>query len=134
MKTIYILTFLFTGIITLYAQENKTVETQDDIKAIKETKAFETKMMQKSIDKKTENKTPKLASEQGLEQKKQQSIPKSNNSSGKLLPNTASLEEILASIPNREILQKSNPRQIKAVKGLSNSATLEEIKQTIPKN
>lgn len=101
MKTLYIATLLFAGITTLYAQENKSTEQQDQIQAIKNAKLFETKMMQKSNNKKTETKNYQLASEQGLEIKKYQSTSKPDKNNGKLLANIATLDEILASNPNR---------------------------------
>lgn len=136
MKTLYITTFLLAGIVSLHAQENKTTEKQDDIKAIKESKAFEQKMMKQTQEKKAAPQTSQLASEQGLEQKNKATTPqsKSNSSSGKLLPNTASFEEVLASIPNRKVVRNANPKPTNSVKGLPNTATLEEIKKTIPKN
>lgn len=136
MKTLYITTFLLAGIVSLHAQENKTVEKQDDIKSIKDSKAFEQKMMKQAQEKKSETQTYKLASEQGLEQKNKTvaTEPKSSNPSGKLLPNTASFEEILASIPNRKVVRNTSAKPTNAVKGLPNTATLEEIKKTIPKN
>jgi len=135
MKTLYITIFLLAGVISLQAQENKTAEKQDDIKAITDSKAFEAKMMKQASDKKEEAKTSKLASEQGMEQKKQSSVqPKSSVNSGKLLANTASFEEVLASIPNRNVVRNASPKPNSSVKGLPNTATLEEIKKTIPKN
>lgn len=136
MKTLYITTFLLAGIISLHAQENKTVEKQDDIKAIKDSKAFEMKMMKQKDESKTETKTSKLASEQGMDQKKQNpgTQPKAAANSGKLLSNTASFEELLASIPNRKAVRNTTSKLINNVKGLPSTATLEEIKQTIPKN
>ena len=82
-----------------------------------------------------ETETSQLASEQGLEIKKQNSMqPKTNANSGKLIPNTSSFEEILASIPNRKVNRNANPKPTNSVKGLPNTAKLAEIKKTIPKN
>lgn len=82
-----------------------------------------------------ENKTYQLASEQGLEIEEQNSVqPKSTPNVGKLIPNSASFEEILASIPNRKVNRNTNPKPVNSVKGLPNIATFEEIKKTIPKN
>lgn len=136
MKTLYITTFLLAGIFSLHAQESKTIEQQDDIKSIKDAKAFEAKMMKQKDERKQEINTSQLASEQSMEQKKQSSSPqpKASGNSGKLLPNTASFEEILASIPNRKVVRNASPKPTNAVKGLPNTATLEEIKKTIPKN
>lgn len=136
MKTLYITIFLLAGIVSLQAQENKTAEKQDNIQHIKDSKAFEQKMIKQQSEKKTEQKTSQLASEQGLEQKNKTSSPqpKSSGSSGKLIPNTASLEEILATIPNRKVVRNTAPTSTNSVKGIPSTATLEEIKKTIPKN
>jgi len=136
MKTLYITTFLLAGIVSLHAQENKTVEQQDNMQHIKDSKAFEQKLMKQAQEKKSETQTSKLASEQGFERKNKTVTPepKSSSPSGKLLPNTASFEEILTSIPNRKVVRNTSPKPTNAVKGLPNTATLEEIKKTIPKN
>ncbi len=135
MKTLYITIFLLAGIVSIQAQENKTAEKQDDIKAIKDAKAFETQMMKKQDSKKQETQTSQLASEQGLATAKQNSAqPKSNANSGKLIPNTASFDEVLASIPNRKVNRNANPKPASNAKSLPNTATLEQIKKTIPKN
>ncbi|WP_379965699.1 hypothetical protein [Epilithonimonas sp. UC225_85] len=136
MKTLYITTFLLAGIVSLHAQENKSVEKQDDIKAIREAKAIEMKMLKQSSEKKAETKVSLLASEQGLEVKKQSSTPqkKANGTSGKLIANTASFDEVLTTIPNRKVTRTTNNKQNNSVKGLPSTATLEEIKQTIPTN
>lgn len=82
-----------------------------------------------------EKETSQLASEQGLETTRQNSVqPKTSANFGKLIPNTASVEEILASIPNRKVNRNANPKPANNVKGLPNTATLAEIKKTIPKN
>lgn len=82
-----------------------------------------------------EKETSQLASEQGLEIKKQNSVqPKTSSNSGKLIPNTASFEEILVSIPNRKVNRNANAKPANNVKGLPNTATLAEIKKTIPKD
>lgn len=136
MKTLYITTFLLAGIISIQAQENKSVEQQDNIQHIKDSKAFEQKMMKQQSEKKAESKTAQLASEQGLEQKNKIAAPqaKSSGSSGKLIPNNATLEEILASIPNRKVVRNTDSKPTNVVKGLPSTATLEEIKKTIPKD
>lgn len=136
MKTLYITIFLFAGIASLKAQENKTAEQQDNIQHIKDSKAFEQKMMQQQSGKKAEPKTSQLASEQGLEQKNKTAgtQQKPSGSSGKLISNTASLEEILATIPNRKVTRNTVTKQTNSVKGIPNTATLEEIKKSIPKN
>ncbi|MGK6342448.1 hypothetical protein ACMGDK_09425 [Chryseobacterium sp. DT-3] len=141
MKSLYIITFLALSI-SVYAQENKkTPESEDQaqvVKQLREREAQLTKASQENAPKKQNVTT--LASEQGLELKKQDTkaqASNSNNTSGKLLPNTATLAEIKASIPNRQTSRTStaNSRNTnRNVVGLPNTATLEEIKKTIPKN
>jgi hypothetical protein len=77
-----------------------------------------------------------LASDQGLEVKKQDQKPKTSvNNSGKQLSNTATFDEVLATIPNRQSRKPNNSRIINTnVTGLPNTASLQEIKKTIPKN
>lgn len=137
MKSLYIIPFLLLSV-TFYSQEKKHAETQDQEKVLKEAKAFEQKMQKESeITSAKKDKQTALASEQGLEVKMQEEkIPSQSNIQGKLLPNTASFEEILASIPNRQNTRKANVpiNQSVKVQGLPNTATLEEIKKTIPKN
>lgn len=137
MKTLYI-TALLTLSISIYAQENKKVSpTQEDMAMdIKQSKDFEAKMMKEAKERAEKKTTPTpLVSDQGLEVKKQESKPTvaAPNNTGKLLPNTASLQEILATIPNRQSKQANNSRNTNNVVGLPNTATLEEIKKTIPK-
>lgn len=78
-----------------------------------------------------------LPSDHGLTVKKQEAKTKAAaDNSGKLLPNTASLEDLKKTIPNRQAYRNTiNSRNTKTtVTGLPNTATLEEIKKTIPKN
>lgn len=141
MKSLYIIAFLALSM-SIYAQENKkSMEREDqaqEVKQLREREAQLTKSSQENAPKKQSATT--LASEQGLEVKKQETKPQasqSNSQSGKLLPNTASLAEIKASIPNRQASHNStvNSRNTNSnVVGLPNTATLEEIKKTIPKN
>ncbi|MCU7617636.1 hypothetical protein NZ698_10545 [Chryseobacterium sp. PBS4-4] len=133
MKTLYIIPLLLLSV-TFYAQEKKSAELQDQEQILKDAKKFE-----KEIQKQTEAKSPKkenvLASEQGQEIKKEAQTVQKENSQGKLLPNTASFEEVLASIPNRKNSRKAIVSSSSTkVQGLPNTATLEEIKKTIPKN
>lgn len=51
MKTLYITIFLLAGVVSLQAQENKTVEQQDNIQHIKDSKVFEQKMMKQQSEK-----------------------------------------------------------------------------------
>lgn len=141
MKSLYIISFLALSI-SIYAQENKKAQESEDqalvVKQLREREAQTAKASQENAPKKQAPTT--LASEQGLEVKKQDTkaqVSNSNNTSGKLLPNTATLAEIKASIPNRQASRTStaNSRNTNSnVVGLPNTATLEEIKKTIPKN
>lgn len=137
MKSLYIIAFLILGI-SVYAQENKQVPEAEDqaqvVKQLREREARLAKTMQENAPEKQTSVT--LASEQGLEVKKEAKAQpsNSNNNSGKLLPNTATLAEIKASIPNRQASNTASKNINQSVQGLPNTATLEEIKRTIPKN
>ncbi|MGC5746428.1 hypothetical protein [Chryseobacterium sp. NFX27] len=141
MKSLYIIVFLALGV-SIYAQENKKAPESEDqaqvVKQLREREAQLAKASQENAPKKQNVTT--LASEQGLEVKKQDvkaQSSNSNNTSGQLLPNTATLDEMKASIPNRQGSRTStaNSRNTnRNVVGLPNTATLEEIKKTIPKN
>lgn len=141
MKSLYIITFLALSI-NMYAQENKKAPQPEDqtqvVKQLREHEAQSVKVAQENAPRKQA--ATALASDQGLEVKKQDTkapASDSNNNSGKLLPNTASIAEIKASIPNRQASRSTtaNSRNTNSnVLGLPNTATLEEIKKTIPKN
>lgn len=138
MKSLYTIAFLALSM-SVYAQENKKAQESEDqaqvVKQLREREAQQAKDLQENTPKKQAVTT--LASEQGLEVKKQETKAQnssSNNSSGKLLPNTATLAEIKASIPNRQVSRTSTGKTNSNVVGLPNTATLEEIKKTIPKN
>lgn len=135
MKSLYIISFLALSI-NIYAQQDKISEIQE-APYYKESKELEAKMM-KEAQEKALQKPPAitLTSEQGLEVKKQPPKQETTNNSGKLLPNTASLEEILAAIPGRQTRKVIIPRNTNNIKGLVSSPnlTLEDIKKTIPKN
>ncbi|GAB0154920.1 hypothetical protein CHRYSEOSP005_01800 [Chryseobacterium sp. Alg-005] len=142
MKSLYIIPFLALSI-SMYAQERTTSEQiEDQEQIVKQAKERQLQLL-KSLE---ENAPPKqapntLVSEQGLkantqESKSQPSISTSNTS-GKLLPSTASFEEMLSTIPNRQKTRKVSADSRNTnnnVAGLPNTATLEEIKRTIPKN
>ncbi|RKS96472.1 hypothetical protein [Chryseobacterium defluvii] len=136
MKSLYTIAFLTLSII-IHAQERTTELQEDQALIVKQAKEHQAQLM-KSIQETTpKQQTTQLVSEQGLEVKKQQEAKTqpSNNNSGKLLPNTATLEEVLATIPNRQKSRKTDSRNTNNhVQGLPNTATLEEIKKTIPKN
>lgn len=134
MKSLYIIAFLAFSLNIYAQQDKKSVETQQ-VENYKESKAFEAKMMKEAQENANQKARTGLASEQGLEVKEKQKTRPTENNSGKLLPNTASMEEILATIPGRaskkgNISKSSNDN----IPKLPNTATLEEIKKTIPKN
>lgn len=138
MKSLYIIALLALSV-NIYAQESKKAsELKDQAQVVKELKERDAQMLKSNQENAQKKQTPTvtLASDQGLEVKKQEAKTQtSNNNSGKLLPNTASLEEILATVPNRQARKANNSRNTNQnVQGLSNTATLEEIKKTIPKN
>ncbi|TZF95983.1 hypothetical protein FW781_11130 [Chryseobacterium panacisoli] len=138
MKIAYIIPLLFLSSI-IYAQENKKAAPveEDQALVVKQAQEQQAKLMQEAKEnneKKTVNSG--LVSDHGLEVKKQDSKPKATaDNSGKLLPNTASLEDLKKTIPNRQAYHNINSRNTKmTVTGLPNTATLEEIRKTIPKN
>lgn len=135
MKSLYIIA-LFTLSINAYAQDSKQKTELQEAVYLKESKEFEAKMMKEAEARSAEKRSTTLASEQGLEVKNKSSQTQSEvNNSGKLLPNTASLQEVLASIPGRQPRRNSVTSNVKPnVAGIPNTATLEEIKKTIPKN
>ncbi|MCY0976004.1 hypothetical protein PGH12_13045 [Chryseobacterium wangxinyae] len=136
MKSLYIIPFLLLSV-AFYAQEKKTPELQDQEQVLRDAKAFEQKMQKPNNAYSVKKEKPNvLASEENLKIS-EQSVKTENQSidKGKLLPNTANLDEVLASIPNRKNSRKANisPNNTK-IQGLPNTATLEEIKKTIPKD
>lgn len=136
MKSLYIIPFLLLSV-TFFAQEKTTAEPQDQEKVLKDAKAFQQKMQKESeLTSAKKEKQTTLASEQGLEVKKQsEKVQNQSTNQGKLLPNTSSLEEIKASIPGRQNSGKAKVSSNNTkVQGLPNTATLAEIKKTIPKN
>ncbi|MFY1048228.1 hypothetical protein [Chryseobacterium sp. GP-SGM7] len=134
MKSLYIIAFLASSLNIYAQQDKKSVDTQQ-VENYKESKEFEAKIIKEAQE--NANKKPRtgLVSEQGLEVKEKQKAQPSENNSGKLLPNTASMEEILAAIPAREPKKSNVSRSSNDnIPRLPNTATLEEIKKTIPKN
>ncbi|WP_114819718.1 hypothetical protein [Chryseobacterium sp. KLBC 52] len=138
MKIAYIIPLLFLSTM-IYAQENKKAAPveEDQTLVVKQAQEQQAKLMQEakeSTEKTTVN--TGLPSDHGLAVKKQESKSKAADNSGKLLPNTASLEDLKKTIPNRQANHTTiNSRNTKMnVTGLPNTATLEEIKKTIPKN
>lgn len=136
MKTAYIIALLLFGTI-IYAQKHQQLSAvEDQTLPLQQIKEHEAKLMQDAKEN-TEKQTAHtgLTSDQGLEVKKQEQKPKASNNSGTLLPNTATLDEIKRTIPNRQAYHNTiHSRNTKAITGLPNTATLEEIKKTIPKN
>lgn len=138
MKIVYIIPLLFLSTI-VYAQESKkAAPAEDQTLAVKQIKEQEAKIL-KETQENTEKKMTQtgFVSDHGLEVKQQTSKPKAtSNSSGQLLPNTASLEDIKKTIPNRQANHsiRNSRNTNNTVIGLPNTATLEEIKKTIPKN
>lgn len=139
MKLLYTISFLAISI-SIYAQENKKApELEDQSQVVKQQREHEAQLAKVSQEnaQKKQAATTTLASDQGPEVKKQDHktvASGSNNNSGKLLPNTATIAEIKASIPNRQASLSISKNTNKSVQGLPNTATLEEIKKTIPKN
>lgn len=136
MKSLYITALLLLSV-SIYAQESKTSETQDQAQVLKNAKEQEAQLLkdtQQNMNKKPAQSG--LASDQGLEVKKQDQKPKTPvNNSGKQLSNTATFDEVLATIPNRQSRKPNNSRSTNTnVTGLPNTASLQEIKKTIPKN
>lgn len=137
MKSLYIIPFLFLSAV-FYAQEKKSTELQDQEQVLRELKENAKKMqtVNDTSSGKSTNSTG-LVSDHGLEVKdqgKKTQAADHSASQGKLLPSTASFEEILATIPNRQASRKAQKTSTPAVQGLPNTATLEQIKKTIPKN
>jgi hypothetical protein len=137
MKSLYIIALL-TLSLNIYAQQNKEVSEIQEAPNYKESKEFEAKMMKEAQERSLQKPSSTiLASEQGLEVKKQPTKQETVNNSGKLLPNTASLDEILATIPGRQARRTNIHKNINSnTKGLVSTPdlTLEDIKKTIPKN
>ncbi|MBK1894643.1 hypothetical protein [Chryseobacterium paridis] len=137
MKSLYIIAFVLLSF-NMYAQENKTSEQQDQTVILKNVKEHEAQILKETQEKASKKPVQSgLASDQGLEVKKQESKAKPQaDNSGKLIPNTASFDEVLATIPNRKSSRKANNsgNTNMTTAGLPNTATLQEIKKTIPKN
>lgn len=134
MKSLYIIAFLAFSL-NIYAQQDKKPVELQQAENYKESKELEAKMMKEAQENATQKPRTGLASEQGLEVKEKQKVAPSENNSGKLLSNTASMEEILATIPGRQS-QKNRVAKSASdnIPKLPNTATLEEIKKTIPEN
>jgi hypothetical protein len=111
------------------AQENKSSQEKQEIpKEVTEANA------QAYKDKASEKKVEKtgLASEEGLQKLKTQN--KASAPSGKTILGTSDIYAIKASTPGRALANNKKNGSRKIVQGLPNTATLAEIKKTIPKN
>lgn len=112
------------------AQESKTAEEKQEIpKEVIEAnaKAYKDKAAEKKVER------TGLASEEGLQKSKTQN-KNSSAPSGKTIPGASDIYEIKASIPGRTVSNKKQVSTKKQVQGLPSTATLAEIKKTIPKN
>jgi len=130
MKNLYIAILVFAGTSFAMAQENKSnLEKQEIPKEVLEANA------QAYKDKASEKKVERtgLASEEGLQKTKAQN-KNSSVPSGKTIPGTSDIYAIKASIIGRPMENRKSASAKKQVQGLPNTATLAEIKKTIPKN
>lgn len=141
MKSLYIIAFL-TLSLSAYAQErtSSSEQLQDQEQIVKQAKEHQLQLMKSQEENTSVKQAPNtLVSEQGLKVNNQEAKAQNatNNTTGKLLPNTASFEEMLSTIPNRQKTRKTSIDSRNTnnnVVELPNTATLEEIKKTKPKN
>ena len=139
MKSLYIISFLALGA-NIYAQQDKKVSEIQEAPHYKESKEFEARMMKEAQERASQKPSvTALASEQGLEINKQQSTKQETTAnSGKLLPDTASFEEFLATIPGRQARKANHSKSTNTnnTQGLISTSglTIYDIKKTIPKN
>ncbi len=136
MKSLYIIAFLALSV-NIYAQQDKKVSETQEAPNYKESKEVEARMMKEAQDRAKQAPSTTLPSEQGLEVKKQSPKQETANNSGKMLPNTASLDEIRATIPGRQPRKASSPRTMNNnTQGVPSTPelTVYDIKKTIPKN
>ena len=138
MKTLYITGCLLFGSLMMYAQQKTISEIpeQNQEQIVKEAKEHQA-LMAKYHENPPANKQKQatLASEEGLEIKsqprnKQESVAPATE---KLLPNTATLHEILETLPNRQQNKKTQVKKVDHVQGLPNTATLQEVLKTKPR-
>jgi len=130
MKNLYIAILVFAGTSFAMAQENKSKEEKQEIpKEVMEAnaKAYKDKVSEKKVER------TGLASEEGLQKSKTQN-KNSSAPSGKTIPGTSDIYAIKVSIPGRAVENRKPNSAKKQVQGLPNTATLAEIKKTIPKN
>ena len=139
MKSLYIIAFLALSA-NIYAQHDKKVSEIQEAPNYKESKEFEARMMKEAQERAAQKPSATvLASEQGLEINKQQSTKQETTAnSGNLLPNTASFEEFLATIPGRQARKTNHSKSTNTnnTQGLISTSelTIYDIKKTIPKN
>jgi len=138
MKSLYIIAFLALSA-SIYAQQDKKISETQEAPNYKESKEFEARMMKEAQERAAQKpSTITLASEQGLEVKKQQPPKQETSNSGKLLPNTASFEEFSATIPGRQARKANHSKNTNNnnTQGLLSTPelTIYDIKKTIPKN
>jgi len=130
MKNLYIAILLLAGTSVAMAQENKSKEEKQEIpKEVVEAnqKAYQEKASEKKVDR------TGLASEEGLPKAKTQNKTASAPA-GNTIPGNSDIYAIKASIPGRKSVPQKQAAQKKPVNGLPNTATLAEIRKTIPKN
>lgn len=136
MKSLYIIAFSALSM-QIYAQQDKKNPEVQEAAYYKESKAFEARMMKEAKEQTSQKSSAAvLVSEQGLDTGKpvaKQEPPKSNG--GKRLPNTASFEEIMASVPGRNAAKVStasgDPVRTGRLKSTPN-LSIREIRKTIP--
>ncbi|WP_312765208.1 hypothetical protein [Epilithonimonas sp.] len=129
MKKLYICLLLISGTGSIFAQETSTEEKQE---LPKEAVAANAKLYENKTAEKQEKRTT-IVSEEGLNSKatakKSATAP-----SGNTIPGNSDIYAIKASIPGRQTIAQKQPAQKKPINGLPNTATLAEIKKTIPKD
>ncbi len=127
MKKVYIIIVMFSASAIFYAQENKAKE---EIQAVPETNTEFNKPKESKYVKKDDK---QLASEYGLDTS-QKNVNKAASAGGKVYNGSGSeIEFIRSTMPGNKPHPNTNAKNKKAVKGLPNTATLQEIKATIPK-
>lgn len=134
MKKLYICLLLISGTGLILAQENKT-STEEKQELPKEAVAANAKLYENNTVAKQEKRIT-IVSEEGLKEKKSQTPAKKSATapSGNTISGNADIYAIKASIPGRKAIAQKTSAQKKQVNGLPNTATLAEIKKTIPKD
>jgi hypothetical protein len=134
MKKLYICLLLISGTGLILAQENKT-STEEKQELPKEAVAANAKLYENKTVAKQEKRTT-IVSEEGLNEKSNKATAKKSATapSGNKIPGNADIYAIKASIPGRKVVAPKEYSPKKQVNGLPNTATLAEIKKTIPKD